>query len=77
MGRLCWPTKHPATDPDTRRRRGQCVVPVRGGHGAVFAYPDTGFWEGYACRAVPRRSEAKAGVQSCGRIGKKSWYTIF
>jgi len=37
MGRLCWPTKHPATDPGTRRRRDYKVVPVRGGHGALFA----------------------------------------
>ena len=48
MGRLCYPTKHPATDPGTRQRRDYKIVPVRGGHGAVFAYPGTGFWEDYA-----------------------------
>ena len=33
--------------------------------------------EYYAFRAVPRMSEAKSGVQSFGRVEKKSWYTGF
>jgi len=37
MGRLCYPTQASGQGPGTPRQRGQKVVTVQGGYGALFA----------------------------------------